>query len=305
MTVPTTLPALTPDDLVMGPADWVRWAAPGLIWGSSFYLIAEGLETFSPYLVSWLRIGCGMCVILAAGGARGSVDRAAWTRIVLLSVVWMALPLTLFSLAEERVSSSVTGMLNGANPIFTAAVAAAIVHALPPARQLTGLAVGLAGIVLIAAPTWSEGSSSAGGIVMILAALACYGVALNVAGPLQRRVGSLAVIGRALPLAFLWTAPMGIVGLGDSSFSWGSFLAVAALGALGTGVAFVMMASNAGRYGSTRASSTTYLIPAVSIVLGVALRDETTEAIALLGSAVAVAGAYLVNTARRARTGLQ
>ncbi len=295
----TVLPGIAPEDLSMGPTDWARWAAPGLIWGSSFYLIAEGLDAFSPYLVSWLRIGFGMVVIAAFGGWRGSVDRAAWARIVVLSVVWMAMPLTLFSLAEERVSSSVTGMLNGANPIFTAAVAAVIVGALPPRRQMVGLTVGLLGIVMIAAPTWSEGSSSASGIVMILGALACYGVALNVAGPVQRRVGSIAVIGRALPLAFVWTAPMGIAGVGESTFAWGSFLAVAVLGAFGTGVAFVLMASNTGRYGSTRASSTTYLIPAMSIALGVALRGETTDAIALAGSAVAVAGAYLVNTARR------
>ncbi len=199
-------------------------------------------------------------------------------------------------------SSSVTGMLNGANPVFTAAVAALIVRSLPPGRQIVGLGVGMVGIVMIAAPSWSEGSSSAGGVVMILAALTCYGVALNVAGPLQRRLGSLPVIARALPLAFVLTAPLGIAGLADSEFAWGSAVAVAVLGAFGTGLAFVLMASNAGRYGSTRASSTTYLIPGVSIVLGVALRGETIEAIALVGSAVALAGAYLVNTATRRGT---
>ena len=77
---------IAPEDVVLGLLDWVRWASPGLIWGSSFYLIAEGLETFSPYLVSWLRIGFGMCVLLAFGGARGTVDRAGSVRIVALSV---------------------------------------------------------------------------------------------------------------------------------------------------------------------------------------------------------------------------
>jgi drug/metabolite transporter (DMT)-like permease len=59
------------------------------------------------------------------------------------------------------------------------------------------------------------------------------------------------------------------------------------------------MASNAGRYGSTRAASTTYLIPGVSVVLGISFRDESVEWIALLGCVVALAGAYLVNTAVR------
>jgi drug/metabolite transporter (DMT)-like permease len=294
-----TSPSIAPEDVVLQPRDWVALALPGLIWGSSFFLIAEGLDAFSPYLVSWLRIGFGMSVILAFGGRSGEPTQHDWWRIGLLSVVWMAVPLTLFALAEQRVSSSVTGMLNGANPIFTAIVAALFLRVVPPGRQVVGLLIGLAGVTLIALPSWSEGSSSATGVVMILAALTCYGVALNVAGPLQRKLGSLPVIGRALPGAFVLTAPLGIAGLTDSSFAWRSALAVAALGAFGTGIAFVLMASNAGRFGSTRASSTTYLIPGVSIALGVFLRDESVEVLALLGSAIALAGAYLVNTAIR------
>ena len=166
-----------------------------------------------------------------------------------------------------------------------------------------GLAIGLVGVVLIALPSWSEGASSATGVVMILGALVCYGIALNIAGPVQRRLGSLPVIGRALAIAFVLTAPLGLAGIGDSSFSWSSAVAVAVLGALGTGLAFVLMASNAGRFGSTRAASTTYLIPGVSIVLGVLFRDESVRMLALLGSVVALAGAYLVNTAVSRRAG--
>ncbi len=289
-------PPVAPEDVDLRPHDWLWLAVPGLIWGSSFYLIAEGLDAFSPSLVTWLRIGFGMCVIASVGASRRPIPRAAWPRIVTLGVVWMTVPLSLFALAEQHVSSSVTGMLNGANPVFTATIAALVLGSLPPARQMLGLLIGLAGVVMIALPSWSEGASSAAGVVMILAALVCYGVALNLAGPVQRQLGSLPVIGRGLMIAFVLTTPLGVAGLGDSSFVWGSALAVAVLGVFGTGLAFVVMASNAGRFGSTRAASTTYLIPGVSIVLGVLLRDETVESLALVGSIVAFAGAYLVNT---------
>ncbi len=278
-------------------------ALPGLIWGSSFYLIAVGLDAFSPYLVTWLRIGFGLSVIAAMPTTRQPLPRTARPRVLALGVVWMAIPLSLFPLAEERVSSSVTGMLNGANPIFTAFVAALIARAVPPGRQLVGLAIGLVGVVMIAVPSWSEGSSSAAGVLMILAALTCYGIALNVAGVVQRQVGSLPVIGRALAVAFVLTAPFGIATIADSSFEWGSAAAVAVLGAFGTGLAFVLMASNAGRFGSTRASSTTYLIPGVSIALGVVLRGENVEVLAIVGSVVALAGAYLVNATNRIQKG--
>jgi drug/metabolite transporter (DMT)-like permease len=293
-------PAIAPEDVVLQPADWISLAMPGLIWGSSFFLIAEGLDAFSPYLVTWLRIGFGLSVLSLVPSARRRIPVGSWPRIATLGLVWMAVPLTLFSLAEQRVSSSVTGMLNGANPVFTALVAAVIAKSFPPRRQQLGLLIGLAGVTLIALPSWSVGSSSATGILMILAALACYGVALNLAGPIQRRLGSLAVIVRALSVAFVLTTPLGVAGISNSDFAWRSALAVALLGALGTGLAYVLMASNAGRFGGTRASSTTYLIPGVALALGLAFRGESVDAIAVVGSAIALAGAYLVNTARRA-----
>ena len=291
-----------PEDRTLAPRDWAALAMPGLIWGSSFYLIAEGLDSFEPFVVTWMRILFGFLVVVSMPATRVQVPRGSWPTLLVLGVIWLALPLSLFPLAEERVSSSVTGMLNGATPIFAAIVAAVIVRRLPPHRQLLGLAIGLVGIVLIAVPTWSddsEGGSSAVGVLMILTALACYGVALNIAGPIQRRLGSLPVMGRALAVALVLVTPLGVADITGSDFSWGSALAVAVLGAFGTGVAYVLMASNAGRYGSTRAASTTYLIPAVSILLGISFRGESVELVALLGCAVALGGAYLVNTGVR------
>ena len=300
MSAPSTSRPVAPEDVHLHLGDWFALAVPGLIWGSSFFLIAEGLDAFSPYLVTWMRVGFGLAALAAVPAARRPVPRGAWPMIATLGLVWMAVPLTLFSLAEQRVSSSVTGMLNGANPIFTAAVAAMIVAAFPPRRQQLGLLVGLGGIVLIALPSWSDGASSAGGVLMILAALGCYGVALNLAGPIQRRLGSLPVIVRGLAVAFVLTSPLGVAGIGDSAFAWRSAIAVGVLGAFGTGLAFVQMASNAGRYGGTRAASTTYLIPAVSLFLGVVFRGESVEALAVVGSTIALAGAYLVNTSSSA-----
>ena len=294
-----TGPHVAPEDVQLQPRDWVALSLPGLIWGSSFFLIAEGLDAFSPFLVTWLRIVFGCLVLSTVPAARAVVPRSAWPRIATLGVVWMALPLSLFSLAQERVSSSVTGMINGGTPLLTALVAAVLVRSLPPRRQAFGLAIGLAGIALTALPSWSDGGSSAVGVLMILAAISCYGVALNLAGPTQRRFGSIPVMVRALAIAAALTSPLGLSGIGASDFAWRSALAVAALGALGTGLAFVLMASNAGRYGGTRAASTTYLIPGVALLLGLAVRGESVAVLAVVGSAIALSGAYLVNTGTR------
>jgi drug/metabolite transporter (DMT)-like permease len=286
------------DDAPLRRQDWLLLAVPGLIWGSSFFFIAEGLEAFEPPLITALRILFGFAALALVPAARRPVPRADLPRVALLGVLWLAFPLTMFSFAEQHVSSSVTGMLNGATPLFVAAVASLIAHRLPPRAQRHGLVVGFAGVVLIALPTLGEGSSSWLGVAMILAALMSYGVALNLAVPLQQRHGAVPVIWRAQVVALVLTAPFGVAAVPGSSFAWGSLLAVVTLGALGTGVAYAVAATLAGRVGSTRASVTTYLIPVVSLALGVALRDETVALLAVAGCAVALLGAYLTNRSR-------
>ncbi|MGH9134843.1 MAG: DMT family transporter [Ilumatobacteraceae bacterium] len=291
---PSTSPG-PPAEHPMQPADWVMLAIPGVLWGASFYLIAEGLDAFEPALIAPLRVLFGLATLLTFPAARAPVESRDRWRIALLGVIWLAVPLTLFPFAEERVSSSVTGMLNGATPLFAAIVATMIAKRLPPGRQLLGLLVGFSGVVLIAQPSIGEGSSSAVGVAMIFAALACYGVSLNLLVPLQRRYGALPVICRAQVVALVLTAPFGIAAVPESRFAWHSAFAILALGVFGTGLAYMSMVINVGRLGSTRASVTTYIIPVVALILGVVLRDEDVAALAVVGSLVALLGAYLTN----------
>lgn len=275
-------------------ADWVRLAVPGLIWGASFLFIAEGLEAFPPSLITPMRLTFGFATLAWFPAARAPIPRADLRRIAVLAVVWMAFPLSMFPFAEERVSSAVTGMLNGATPIFVAAVASFLARRPPPRHHLVGLAVGSAGVVLIALPTLGEGSSSTLGVVLILLALASYGVALNVAVPLIHRHGSLPVMWRAQAVALVLTTPFAVPHLGEVHFRWWPFVAVAALGVFGTAAAYVLAAGNAARLGSTRASITTYVIPVVAVALGAVVRDERVAALAALGCVVTLLGAWLV-----------
>lgn len=283
--------------------DWGRLAAPGLIWGTSFFFIAEGLEAFPALLITPMRLGFGFLTLGMFAAARtADIPRRDIGRIALLALVWMAFPLTMFPLAEDgRVSSSVTGMLNGATPLFVAAVASFIARRPPPRAQLVGLVVGLCGIVLISLPTLGDGSSSVLGVVMILAALASYGIALNLALPLQRRYGGLPVLWRAQAFALLMTVPFAVPHVDEINFTWSALLAIAALGVFGTALAYLLAANNAGRYGPTRTSVTTYLIPVVALFLGAVIRDETVQVIAVVGCVVALVGAFLAGRVRDPR----
>lgn len=280
-----------------GPSEWVLTIACGLIWGTSFLLIAVALESFAPNFITWLRIAAGLAAISCAPSSWKPIERRDWPAIVFLGVFYMAFPLALFPLAQRHVSSSVTGMLNGATPLFVAVVAAIMLRRLPRRQQAIGVFIGFIGVVLIALPTLGEGSSSSTGVALVLIALVSYGVSVNVIVPLQHRYGSLPVLWRLQIVAFILMVPFGVAGLDESSFEWRPFLAILVLGVLGTGVAYAMATTLGGRVGGTRASLITYLIPVVSIVVGRIFRGDHIAVLAGIGTVVVLAGAWIASRA--------
>jgi drug/metabolite transporter (DMT)-like permease len=277
------------------PGDWAAFAAIGLIWGSSFVLIEIGLEAFEPGLVTWVRIVAGAAALSLVPGGRTPIERADRARLVALSVLWVAVPFTLFPLAQQHVSSAVAGMLNGGLPIVAALIGSAMLRRLPTPLHVAGLVLGSAGVGAIAISAARGTSSEAIGVLMLLVAVGCYGLAINIAAPLQQRYGAAPVMARMLVFAAVWTAPFGVASIPSSSASWPSFAAVAALGAVGTGLAFVLMGRLVGRIGGTRAAFVTYLIPVVALILGTVFRDEDVAVVGVVGIAMVIAGAVLAS----------
>jgi len=281
--------------------DWLLMLGPGLIWGASFLFIAASLSAIGPAGITFVRIAVGFGVLALVPAARAPIPRADWPAVALLGVIWLAFPLSMFPFAEQRVSSALTGMLNGANPLFTALVASLLARRAPSRAVAAGLAVGFAGTLLVALPTLGQGGSSVDGVILTLAGVVSYGFALNLARPLQLRHGALPVLWRAQAVALVLTAPMGIPDLIVARWTPGAALAVLALGALGTALANVLLMVAAGRVGATRASATTFLIPAVALVLGVVVLGEHVARWSVVGGAVCVAGAWLTRRAQLER----
>ncbi|WCO67402.1 DMT family transporter [Iamia majanohamensis] len=283
------------------PVDWALFAGIAGIWGASFLFIAIGLEAFSPGVVTLLRVGLGALTLNLLPGPRIRVDPADRLRVVALSVLWVGIPFTLFPIAEQHITSAVTGLLNGAMPLFTALFAALFFGTRTSGVQLVGVGVGFLGVVAISIPSAGEGSSEAWGVALVVLATVCYGLAINIAAPLQARYGSRPLMARMLLLATLWTLPYGLVGIPSSSLALAPVVAVAVLGLVGTGLAFLIMGTLVGRVGSTRASFITYLIPVVALVLGVVVQDEEVAPLALLGVVLVIGGALLASRAERPR----
>ena len=273
--------------------DWVVLVVPGVIWGASFLFIAEGLEAVAPNGVTFTRIAIGFLTLSLFPSARKPVARADWAGTAALGVLWLAFPLSMFPFAEQHVSSALTGMLNGATPLFVAAVASLIAHQLPERGVVAGLVVGFGGAVIMALPALG-GSSSAFGVGLIVAALVSYGIALNIARPLQQRNGAIPVVWRALAVALILTAPLGLPEVLKGDWSLRPALALLALGAGGTAIATILAATAAGRMGATKASATAFLIPVVALILGVVVRQERVGIVSLIGAAVCLLGAAII-----------
>jgi len=277
--------------------DWLLIVLPGVIWGASFLFIAEGLTAVAPDGVTFLRILIGFLTLSLVPGARQPIVRSDWKRVAALGLLWFAFPMSMFPHAEQWISSALTGMLNGTVPLFATAVAAVLHRRWPPSMVAVGIVAGLLGGVLMAWPGLGAGGNSALGIILVIAACISYGFAVNLARPLQQRNGALPVVWRALMVALILTAPLGLPRALHGHWTPRSVLSLLALGALGTCVANVMTTIAAGRLGATSASVSAYFIPVVALLLGVLVRNEHVAMLSLIGGAISLLAAWVVRWA--------
>jgi drug/metabolite transporter (DMT)-like permease len=293
MTTSTLAPART------DARDWALLILPGLIWGASYLFIAESLQAIGPNGITFVRSAVGFATLSMVPAARRLLRPDDRRRGIALGVLWMAFPLSMFPFAEQHVSSALTGMLNGAVPLFATAVASILARRLPTRAVATGLAVGFTGAVLMGLPgiladRAGEASNQATGVLLILAALISYGTAINLARPLQQHNGALPVVWNAQAVAVVLTAPLGLPELLHARWSPVPLAALLTLGAFGTGIAYVLSATAAGRLGATRASTTSFLVPGVALMLGLIVRHEQVASLSMIGAAVCLAGVWLI-----------
>jgi drug/metabolite transporter (DMT)-like permease len=284
----------------------VRYSAVGrlallaVIWGSSFLWIKLALRGLSPAEVTFGRLALGAVVLFAiAAGRRQAPPRSPviWAHITVAAVFGNALPYLLLALGEQRVSSSTAGILNATTPLWTVLVALATRHerSLPLSRAC-GLAVGFGGALLVFAP-WQDraGLVSVGGLEC-LGAAACYGVSFVYMDKFIARRGISPVPLAACQLAcasVILGLALGVTGAPAPRLSATVVVSMLILGMLGTGIAYVLNYQIIISDGATVASTVTYLLPVVAIILGALVLNETITALVLTGIALILAGVAL------------
>lgn len=280
-----------------GPTEWGLLAGVALIWGSSFVFMAIGLDAFNPGVITLARVGLGAVTLALIPKARSGIDRQDRSRVFGLGIIWIGIPLIIFPIAQQWIDSSVAGMLNGAVPITSAVFATILLRRLPGWRQLLGIGIGFVGVLAISAPGLAESAATAVGTMLVVGAVVLYGLSTNLAVPLQQKYGALPVLLNAQIAALVIVVPFGIAQIPGSTWAWPSAIAMIPLGVLGTAVAFVLMTSLVGRVGGPRGSVAIYFVPIVAMILGVIVRNDTIEPVAIAGIALVLLGAWI--TSRR------
>jgi drug/metabolite transporter (DMT)-like permease len=107
------------------------------------------------------------------------------------------------------------------------------------------------------------------------------------------------VILRTQAVALATVLPFGLAAIPGSRLTLPTAASMLALGVLGTGVAFVMMAALVGRAGAARGAVAIYFIPVVATIEGALFLNESVHPLALAGVALVLMGAWL--TSRRER----
>lgn len=201
-----------------------------------------------------------------------------WAHLAVAALISNAVPYTLFAIAEQTVPSSLAGTVNATTPLWTAILAyAAGSDVVLTARKVTGLVVGFTGAVVLLSPWTAASLGSTLGVVACLGAALSYG--------LSYVYQSRYVINRGYPplvLAFgqlsastaLLALTLPIAGGPPPRLTSIVVLAILVLGILGTGIAYVISYALIATEGPTAASVVTYLVPAVSVALGVAFLGE-------------------------------
>jgi drug/metabolite transporter (DMT)-like permease len=283
-------------------ATTIRIALLALIWGSGFLWIKLAIRGLSPVEVTFTRLILGSAVLFAVMAVRhdfASVPRSPvlWMHIIVAAVFANAAPYLLFAVGEEHVASSTAGMLNATTPLWTVVVALATRHqrAVTP-RQTAGLLVGFGGAVLIFSPWQAASGLGSVGAIECLAAAASYGISYVYMDRFLARRGISPVVLSACQLlaASGWLAiALGVTGVQSPRLDVSVVASVTILGLIGTGAAYVLNYQIITSEGATVASTVTYLLPIVAIVLGVLVLDEHITLLVLAGIALILLGVAL------------
>lgn len=279
----------------MSRRGWLLFIALCFIWGVPYLLIRVAVRELSPPGLILLRTGPAALLLLPFALREGGLGTvlAHWRWVLAYTAAEVAVPWLLLFHAEERLASSLAGLLVATVPLIGAVLYRLTgTEAALGARRVAGLLLGFAGVAAL------MGLDVGGGEVEGLAVLEMLGVALCYAvGPLvvARRlqgVPGYGVVTVSLAVTALAYLPAGLL-TWPEQVSAQTAAATAVLAVACTAVAFVLFFALVREAGPSRTTVITYVNPLVAVLLGVLLLDEPLTAGMVVGTPLILAGSVL------------
>jgi drug/metabolite transporter (DMT)-like permease len=281
--------------------NWLpAYIALGSVWGCSFLFIKMGLEFLTPFGVAFVRCAFGAITLLVYTKARKISlprEKHIWMKLWVVAFVLNIIPGILFAFAEVRVTSVLAGIINATTPLATLIIIlVAFRDDKPKTFQLLGLLVGGLGVLTVLGIWKGLGHNNIVGILALLAAVTCYGISFPFTKkyviPLGLKPEAAATM--QITLAAITLLPLYLYdGIAQDHYRVGPILAMIALGAVGTGFAYIWNFSIIASAGSSIASSVTYVTPVVAVFVGWLFKGEQITWNQPVGAAIVILGAAI------------
>ncbi|MDC0739260.1 DMT family transporter [Cognatishimia sp. SS12] len=269
-------------------------------WGASFFFNEILLRELGPLSVGAGRVGMGAlgCWLwLFATGRAGWVDRASVSVLIIFAAFQYAIPLTVYPLTQQYITSSAAGIVNALTPVMVVLIS----HFWPKGEKMTvmrsiGVLCGFLGIVLLALPSFGgRAESDPIALLLTISAPICYALALNVLRKLDA-MGRVRLTAWSLTFSAIVLCPMAVVQEGWPVITQAeTWIALVVIGFVLTSAAFILLFWLIPIVGGTTASTITFIAPISSVLLGVLVLNETLLPIQLGGMAVIFVGLLFVD----------
>ena len=263
------------------------------LWGSSFLMMKYALEELDAFNIAFYRILIGMIFINLIDFKKTSFSLRQHFELSMVGLLWMSFPFYLFAKAEETITSSLAGLINGSTPIFISLIAVLVFKSKITKKQVLYLITGFVGIYFV-----SFGFSNAfsefdlGALLALLAAIS-YGIAINIVQPLIKEHGSLKTLKIALRYAVIISFVLLIINSTPSVPTYNiSLFPLLMLGVGSSGIAFLSFYNLIDDVGTVTGSITVYIIPIFSTIFGFTFLNEATEVIQLIGIFIVIFSAF-------------
>lgn len=277
---------------------WYLLGFLGCVWGSSFILMQLGLQGVNSIQLGSLRILFAALFLMIVGFKQiAKIPLYKWKYIALTSVFGTFVPAYLFAIALSKIDGSVSAILNSLTPLNTLLVGLFFFGLDVQRRQIFGVIIGFIGCVLLV--LFGDGENTTENYyyaILIVIASIFYGINVNLIKkylsdlkPLAISTGNFVVMFVPALLVLYFSGFFDIVHQEKVQTSLG-FIVI--LGIVGTGFSNILFFKLIQLSSPVFASSVTYIIPVVAIMLGYLFMNETLSIVQVIGALVVLVGVY-------------